>query len=137
MALDSAVDGMAILSAEGKYIYVNPAFARMIGHKSPSDMMGKTWRELANHQDGPRLEAEIRETLVRDGKWFGPVTIRRDHGGTFSMEMAITLLPDSGIVCVSRDVSDRRKAELAHAHSELKFRTLIEQVAAISYIAEL
>lgn len=137
LALDSSVDGMAMLSAQGEYIYVNATFARMLGHRSPSDMMGKTWRELANHQDGPRLESEIREALQRDGKWFGPVTIRRDDHSTFAMEMAITLLPDGGTVCVSRDVTDRRELELARAHMEMKYRALVEQVTAISYIAEL
>src|SRR5258707_13278445 len=51
--------------------------------------------------------------------------------------MAITALPDGGVVCVSRDVSARRDAENARAQAEAKYRMLVEQVAAISYIAEL
>jgi PAS domain S-box-containing protein len=51
--------------------------------------------------------------------------------------MAITALPDGGVVCVSRDMTAKRDAENARAQAEAKYRMLVEQVAAISYIAEL
>ena len=38
---------------------------------------------------------------------------------------------------MGRDVSDRQRAERSRQEAETKYRTLIEQVAAISYIAEL
>jgi len=52
------------------------------------------------------------------------------------VEMAITSLPDGGVVCVSRDMTAKRDAENARAQAEAKYKMLVEQVAAISYIAE-
>jgi PAS domain S-box-containing protein len=82
------------------------------------------------------VEREIREGLARDGKWFGPVTIRHS-GKVVPTEISITVLSDGGVVTIGRDVSDRQRAERSRQEAETKYRTLIEQVAAISYIAEL
>jgi PAS domain S-box-containing protein len=136
LAMDSAMDGMAIVSRHGDYTYVNAAFARMMGHANPETMIGKPWAEMHAAQDVRPVEREIREALLRDGKWFGPLTIHRD-GEPLPMEMSVTLLPDRGVVTVGRDISDRYRAEKFRKEAEAKYRTLVEQVAAISYIAEL
>jgi PAS domain S-box-containing protein len=136
LAMDSAMDGMAIVSRHGEYTYVNAAFARMMGHANPKAMIGKSWAEMHAARDVRPVEGEIREALLRDGKWFGPLTIHRD-GQPLPMEMSVTLLPDHGVVTVGRDISDRHRAEKFREEAEAKYRTLVEQVAAISYIAEL
>jgi two-component system cell cycle sensor histidine kinase/response regulator CckA len=136
LAMDSAMDGMAIVSPNGLYTYVNAAYARMMGHPKPQTMIGKPWADLHIPSDVKAVEGEIREGLLRDGKWFGPVTIRRS-GEPLPMEMSVTMLPDGGMVTIGRDISDRQRAEQFREEAEAKYRTLVEQVAAISYIAEL
>jgi len=136
VAMNSAMDGMAIVSAEGKYTYVNAAYAQMMGYESAQSMVGQYWMEIHAAQDVKAVEREIREGLARDGKWFGPVTIRHS-GKVVPTEISITVLSDGGVVTIGRDVSDRQRAERSRQEAETKYRTLIEQVAAISYIAEL
>jgi PAS domain S-box-containing protein len=137
LAMDSAINGLAILDAGGKYIYVNPAYARMIGNTNREAMLGKPWQEIS----GPRAEApvvsEIREALKQHGKWFGPHSVHHSDGTVVQTEMALTTLPDGGAICVSQDITQRVSAQRARAETEIKYRMLIEQVAAISYIAEL
>ena len=137
LAMDSAVDGMAILDDTGKYIYVNSAFAQMMGYENLQFMLGKPWHELVNPRDAEGIVPEIRESLRKSGRWFGPMTLHHPAGTAWPVEMAITALPDGGTVCVGRDISDRRKAEAARIEAEFKYRTFVEQVAAISYVAEL
>jgi PAS domain S-box-containing protein len=137
IAMDSAINGMAILDARGKYIYVNPAHARMARNVKPEAMIGKSWREVSNRRNVAPVETEIRESLKQYGKWFGPLTVHRDDGTEVPTEFSITALPDGGTICVSRDMSERVSEQRARAETEIKYRMLIEQVAAISYIAEL
>jgi PAS domain S-box-containing protein len=136
LAMDSAMDGMAIVGATGAYTYANAAFARMMGHASPQEMIGKPWREVHNPNDVKPVVEDVRRGLAQDGRWFGPVTIHGDTGA-LPLEVAITRLPEGGVVTIGRDVSDRRTAEQFRAEAEAKYQTLVEQVAAISYIAEL
>ncbi len=137
LAMDSAVDGMGIVSNAGVYIYANSAYARMMGHSGPEAMVGKSWRAVTNPRDSEPLEDQIRESLHLRGKWFGPLSIQHSDGTAFPIEMAITLLPDGGTVCVSRDITDQRNLENARISAEFRYQTLVEQVAAISYVAEL
>jgi PAS domain S-box-containing protein len=137
LAMDSSVDGMSILDNKGEHIYVNAAFARMMGFESTAAMIGLSWQQVYDPRDVERLENEIRESLAQRGKWAGQALIHRLTGGSIPMEMAITTLPDGGTVCVSRDISERREVEKARAETETKYRMLVEQVAAITYIAEL
>lgn len=136
LAMDSAMDGMAIVSPTGKYTYVNATFARMMGHAGPQEMIGKPWQDVHNRDDVAPIEQDIRNALLQQGKWFGAVTIQR-NGRTLPLEIAVALLPDRGVVAIGRDISDRRSAEQLRAEAEAKYQTLVEQVAAISYIAEL
>jgi len=136
LAMDSAMDGMAIVSSEGKYTYVNESYARLMGHPNAKAMVGQYWMEVHAPNDVKTAAQQIREGLARDGRWFGPVTIRR-NGVPLPTEISITKLPDGGVVTVGRDVSERQRAERSRQEAESKYQTLIEQVAAISYIAEL
>jgi PAS domain S-box-containing protein len=136
-AMDSAINGIAILDARGVHTYVNLAFAEMMGFEGPEALLGQSWRGLYDPKEVERVQAEIRETLKKDGKWYGPLAIHHRDGTVVPMEMAITALPDGGTVCVCRDVTARRNAEKAREEAEAKFRMLVEKVAAISYIAEL
>jgi len=137
LAMDSAINGMAIVDAQGKHSYVNPAYARMMGHLSAPSVTGRSWREVYNPQDLEAVEKDIREGLQEHGKWFGPLSVHHSDGTVLPMEMAITALPDGGVVCVSRDITQRLSAERGWAEAEAKYRALIEHVSAISYIAEL
>jgi PAS domain S-box-containing protein len=136
-AMDSAVNGIAIVDVKGQHTYANAAFAQMAGHENVESIVGRPWKDVYAPQDVERVEGEIRESMRKRGKWYGPMTIHRRDGSALPVEMAVTLLPDGGVVCVSRDMTAKREAENARAQAEAKYRMLVEQVAAISYIAEL
>jgi PAS domain S-box-containing protein len=136
LAMDSAMDGMAIVSGEGKYTYVNAAYARLMGHPNAQAMVGQFWVEMHSSNDVKTAERQIREGLAGEGRWFGPVTIQR-NGVPVPTEISITKLPDGGVVTIGRDVSERQRSEKSRKEAETKYQTLVEQVAAISYIAEL
>ncbi len=137
LAMDSTEDGMAILDSNGAHVYANSAFARMVGFPSAQAVLGKTWRQVYDSRDVALLEAEVRYSVLKTGKWSGQIALHRGGDTTLPVEMAITVMGQGGTVCVARDMSDRLDAEHARAETEIKYRTLIEQVAAISYIAEL
>ena len=66
----SAVDGMAIVTAIGKYTYVNEGYARMLGNTSRDEMIGRVWENVSvgETQSVPDPD-EIRAALKKDGRW--------------------------------------------------------------------
>jgi PAS domain S-box-containing protein len=137
VAMESTVDGMSILDSNGEHVYANSAFARMVGLPSAQAVIGKGWRQVYDPRDIALLEDSVRETVQKTGGWSGQVALHRGDQTTLPVEMTITAMAQGGTVCVARDISDRLRAEHARAEAEIKYRTLVEQVAAISYIAEL
>jgi len=135
-ALDSAVDGMAIINSEGKYTYVNAGYAQMLGNASREAMIGSRWDSVSAQNMEGAPPNEIRAALNKAGQWYGVVNVPREPGVSVPIELAVTALPEGGVVLLSRDLTERRKAEHARAEAEFKYRMIVEQVAAISYIAE-
>jgi two-component system cell cycle sensor histidine kinase/response regulator CckA len=136
-AMESTEDGMAILDASGVHVYANSAFARMVGFPNAQAVLGKTWQQVYDPRDVTQLVAEVRASVQKTGKWSGQVALHRPDDTILPVEMAITLMAPDGTVCVARDITDRLNTEHARAEAEIKYRTLVEQVAAISYIAEI
>ena len=137
LAMEAAVDGISILDRKGEHVYANSAFARMMGFQSTQAMLGKPWREIYDHRDVAFLEDQIRDVLRRFGKWSGQISLRRQDGNRIPIEMTITAMPQGGTVCVARDITERLTTERGRTATEAKYRALVEQVAAVSYIAEL
>jgi PAS domain S-box-containing protein len=136
LAMESAADGISIVSAKGEHVYANSAFAKMMGLEGTSEIVGKSWRELYDVKDTELLEDHIRESLEKTGRWSDQVSLCRRDGTRIPLEMGITAMPQGGVVCVARDISDRLRAERAYSETEAKYKMFIEQVAAVSYIAE-
>lgn len=117
-AMQASMDGMAVLDRNERYIYLNEAHARVYGYDSPAELVGKSWRILYHADELRRFEAEIMPALYRQGHWRGEATGRKRDGSTFPQELSLTLLPEGGLVCVVRDVSERKRLEEQLRHSQ-------------------
>ena len=97
-ALDSAVDGMAIVDSAGKYTYVNAGYAQLLGNTTRKAMIGQSWQALSVRAGDGNMtsEQEIRGALQKDGKWYGIVEVPRGPGAYIPIELAVTLLADGG-----------------------------------------
>jgi PAS domain S-box-containing protein len=125
-AMDAASEGIGILDDRERYIYMNPAHAAIYGYDSPADLVGKTWRVLYDDREIARIEQEIFPLLERDGSWHGETPGRKRDGTLADVEISLTPLPNGGLICVCRDITERRRAESALRDSEERYRALYE-----------
>ncbi|MFB6271068.1 MAG: PAS domain-containing protein, partial [Halobacterium sp.] len=110
-ALDAAMDGVAVLDADGCIAYANGAFCEDYGADDPSAVVGTHWTEYYPGDAESQLAAVF--DSFADGSsdyWHGKVVARRVDGRTYPQELSITPLPD-GCVWVSRDVTDREERD--------------------------
>ncbi|PSP70248.1 hypothetical protein BRC80_09360 [Halobacteriales archaeon QH_9_66_26] len=110
-AMETAIDGMAILDAEGRYTYVNPAHAAVYGYDDPEAFLGEDWRMCYADEEIESFEASVLPTLDAEGQWRGEATGKRRDGTEFPQELTLTALDDGGLVCVVRDITERRERE--------------------------
>jgi len=137
VAMDTSVHGIAMLNDKGHVIYANAAFAEMLGFAGSEQMVGQTWRTVFAWQDIDRLQPEVRLSLLRNRKWSGPLSLRRPDGSSLPVELTVTKLVDGGTLCACRDLSQKEQSERARAEAEAKYQMLVEQMNAITYMAEI
>jgi PAS domain S-box-containing protein len=137
LAMDTSSNGMAIVNEKGVHIYANHSLARMLGFEGPDRIIGKPWQVVYSFQNIARLEQEARSALEGPGKWSARLALRRPDASTIPVELTVAAMPDGGTAWVCRDLSRSERAEKARSEAETKYRMLVEQVNAITYIAEI
>jgi len=132
-AVKRSTDSIVISDLDGKIIDVNEATLKMYGTEDKGDLIGKNSLDLIAPEDREKALAGLKEALEE-----GYVTGREYHivvkdGGRILVEMNSAIIKDVdgkpiGFVGISRDITERKKAEDALRKSENKSRTLLENL---------
>ncbi len=125
-AFEAAWDGMAILNAEQRYVYLNEAHLRTYGYERLEELQGKSWRMLYGADELRRFDEEIIPLLQESGWWRGEAVGRRCDGTSFDQELTLLRAGDTNLICVVKDISSRKEAERALRESETKYRKLFD-----------
>lgn len=110
-AFEVAQDGIAITDPDGCFTYMNRAHAEMFGYGSPIDLHGRSWTVLYDRDTVLRIEDSVFPVIMREGAWRGELEGRAKDGRPVPQEVSLTLRPNGGLVCVTRDISLRQEAE--------------------------
>ncbi|NER81185.1 MAG: PAS domain-containing protein, partial [Leptolyngbya sp. SIO1D8] len=108
--IEAAIDGIAILQ-RGTYVYLNQAHVELFGYEDPSEVVGSSWKLLYPRAEIRRFEQEILPTLTRKRAWQGEAIATRKDGTTFTQGVSLTRTGEGLLICVCRDISDRKQAE--------------------------
>ena len=111
MAMDASRDGMAVADAAGRIIYMNPAHLAMFGFDDEAEVLGRDWHILYGPEERARIETEAMATLRENGSWLGEVPGRTVDGKVVEQEVSLNRMPDGGVMCITRDISERRRAD--------------------------
>lgn len=110
-AMESIIDGVAIIDASGEYLYANQSHADIYGYEGPEAFLGEGWEMCYGADERRRFENDILPTLRDSGRWRGEATGEKRDGSTFTQELSLTETDDGGIVCVVRDITERKEKE--------------------------
>ena len=109
-AINCGREGIAILDKQGRYVYMNPAHAKLFGYEDPGELLGHTWRTIYRPDAIREFETEVFPKLAKDGYWHGFPTGLRKDGTDIPEEVSLAVLPDGGTVCFCMDNSERLNA---------------------------
>ncbi|MGD1850562.1 MAG: PAS domain S-box protein [Cyanophyceae cyanobacterium] len=126
-AIEASVEGIGILQ-NGQYLYLNQAHLDLFGYEEPSELIGQTHEKLYSPEENERLSRDIMPILEETGHWQGEVDGTRKDGSTFPQEFSLTLLNDDLLICVCRDITERKRSE-ARLRNLLNYTQLLHEIS--------
>jgi PAS domain S-box-containing protein len=103
---DSAMDGVFVSDDAGRYLYVNPAGARLLGY-AVHELIGVSVSDVIDLEDAPRVAAwrASEPRTPQRGEW----RLRRRDGAWIDVEITSRLLPDNRWFGTVRDITVRKE----------------------------
>ncbi|WP_224095185.1 PAS domain S-box protein [Nostoc sp. MS1] len=113
-ALESAVEGISQLDTQGRYLKVNPAYAKITGYE-PEEMVGMNW-EVTVHPDDQEKMVTAYQQMLKNGKVEIEARAMRKDGTAFDKQVVMVKAYNQqqeciGHYCFMKDISDRREVE--------------------------
>ncbi len=125
--LDDATDTIALHDADGKFLYINKTACKTLGY-TKDELMGMGIQGIDVAEYTPAIKAKMQSMAINGSVTFETIH-RHKNGSLIPVEVKGRLIESGGrklILGVSRDISERKKADEALKESEVKFRTLAE-----------
>ncbi|KAB7624136.1 PAS domain S-box protein [Alkalilimnicola sp. S0819] len=111
-AMENAVEGIARLDAEGRYIFLNSAYAHACG-REVDDLLGEPWVVTVHPDDRPAL-TEAYTRMLAEGRVSAEGRGIRKDGSIFYKQVVMVRADqgEPGHFCFMRDISERHEAQL-------------------------
>jgi PAS domain S-box-containing protein len=121
---------------QGRVVFANPAAVRLLGARSPEELLGRSVLEFVHPDSRPAVLKRLER--LRQGYSVPTVEERfvRLDGTPVEVEVAAAPMLHAGepaVQVVARDIADRKRVERQLRDAEAKYRTLVEQIPAITY----
>ena len=130
-AFDVALDGIAIVDAQGFYVDANRSYCKMLGYTF-EELIGMSPAESLHPDYRHQLMDEFIPQIRKKGKVRLDSMMMRKDGTLMPIELHGVRFFHAGVpafMAVVRDVTERRRAEEALSASEEKYRFLTDNVA--------
>ena len=130
-AIETASEGISILDEDGRFVYVNEAYADIYGY-DPEAMVGEHWELIYDADEARAVRDEVLPVVEETGEWEGETIGLRADGTTFIEDHTVSKTADGGFVCTVVDVTDRKR----RVEEYDRYRTLVEALDDPVYVLD-
>ena len=114
--VETAGQGMGFSTMEGRMVYMNPAFAKILGEPSGEATANKFIAPYLSKEDLERLQDEVMPQIFEQGYWSGELALRTLEGKVVPALQTFTLIKDQNgmpqyVSNVATDFTERKRAE--------------------------
>jgi len=137
--VEHSLDGIYIIQ-DNRFLYVNEEFCRIFGFSSPSEAIGRDYRELVAEESLRKVE-EVATRKQRGERVLPRYTFwaKRKDGSKFIAELSSVPVMYQGRLAIQgsiRDVTEREKLLSALRESEMRYRSLFENAKDLVYLVD-
>jgi diguanylate cyclase (GGDEF)-like protein/PAS domain S-box-containing protein len=133
LVLETCPDLISIQEPDGRYRFANAAHAAVLGY-APEELVGRRPNDLIHAGDLATVREQFRRSFASGDPAEVVARMRHANGRWVTLEANGRIMVDasgevSGIVVVSRDITERKRAEEALRESEETLKATIESTA--------
>ncbi|MGL5510623.1 MAG: PAS domain S-box protein [Microcoleaceae cyanobacterium] len=132
-AVEASVDGVAILR-NNQYVYLNNAHLQIFGYEKIEELLGKDWQVIYEEDEMRHIEQDVLPELKAHQYWRGTSRAKRKDGSIFDQELSLTITADGDLICVCRDISERRRWEIQLKQTNEQLTIANEELAKASQL---
>jgi diguanylate cyclase (GGDEF)-like protein/PAS domain S-box-containing protein len=138
-SFDDAAIGMALVGTDGRFLRTNRSLRELLGY-AEEELLGKTFQDITHAADldvdldhfGRMLTGEMR-TYQAEKRYV------HKEGHVVWALLSVSMVQDEEgqplyFVSQVQDISDRKRAEQKIRDAEQRYRTLVEQIPAVTYV---
>lgn len=125
-AVESSMDGIALLDPAGNYYYLNEVHLKMFGYEKEEELLGKSWQAIYAPLEIDRINSKIFPQLMEQKKWRGETIGKSKTGEPVYQEITLTVQEDGNIICICRDISQRNSDQQLIKDSKLRLELALE-----------
>ena len=139
LALGHSTEGVALLTKDGRYTFVNDAFAAMHGFR-PVELIGQSWTKLHPPEWVAKLEEIFLPILRQRGTWHGDLIGRTKSGQSIWIEASLKTLPErhheeQWLIWTTNDITAQKAALEEIADTRARLQTVLDSATEIGIIA--
>ncbi len=106
LAIENSREGIAIMNGQDQYTYLNKAHVELFGYSEESELLGQSWTFIYPPDEIERISTEVFPEFIAKGYYQGLTRGLKKDGTFIYQDICLTALPDGGIICIARDISD-------------------------------
>jgi PAS domain S-box-containing protein len=126
--LNTAIDGFFIIDTNGRFLDVNPAYCRMLGH-TREEILGMSLRDIEANETPEETVQHIERVIANGGDFF-ETRHRRKNDTLIDVEISANYLASNNkFFSFIRDITERKQAEqVQKLEVERQRDTLVREV---------
>ncbi|MFW6018924.1 MAG: PAS domain S-box protein, partial [Halapricum sp.] len=126
-AMETAREGISLLDRQGRFLYVNPAYAETYGYER-EELVGRHWEILYPEAHIDQMYDEILPSVPREGRWTGESVQQTADGERIIVDHALAYTDNDAMICLVRDVTETQNRRFDQKQVEL-FVEIVEEYA--------
>ena len=108
--LDNSADAILLIDADLRIHQANAAFDRLLGNR-PAELANQTLHNFISANDVTAITQLIQQVILEAKTGRLEFHAQRFDGAIFDAELSIGLINDNGLVCIMRDITQRKVQE--------------------------